>query len=172
MIAIKNIVTNIVVYLFPDGWQCEITNTGMITPEFVALDIQPSTHIIETNVPEPDLYVSGALKYDNGWAVVDQSAVDTVKTQITEKRIVEIVQAMESLFDITARSRGYDSRITCALRAGYPGPFQAEGLAFASWMDTCNATAYQMLAQVQAGTMAMPATTSDALALLPEMVWP
>ena len=86
--------------------------------------------------------------------------------------IAEIVAAMESLFDATAQSMRYDNRITCALRAGYVGPFQAEGLAFATWMDASNAAAYQMLAQVQAGTMAMPATTADALALLPSMVWP
>jgi len=172
MIAIKDTATNTVVYLFPDSCQCEITATGMVTPEFVALDIRPSTHTIETNVPEPDLYVSGALKYDSGWTVIDQAAVDTVKAQIVEKRIAEIVRAMEALFDATAQSRRYDNRVTCAMRAGYVGPFQAEGLAFASWMDASNAAAYQMLAQVQAGTMTMPATTADALALLPEMVWP
>lgn len=76
------------------------------------------------------------------------------------------------LFDSTAQSKHYDNRITCALRAGYPGPFHDEGVAFATWMDNCNAQGYAMLAQVQAGTMAMPATVADALALLDPMVWP
>lgn len=83
-----------------------------------------------------------------------------------------ILQGMTDLFDRTAQSRKYDNRITCALRAGYPGPFHAEGAAFATWMDTCNATGYALLAQVQAGTMAMPVSVSAALALLPTMVWP
>lgn len=104
-----------------------------------------------------------------GWLVVDGVITEPPVPPIT---VDEIVAAMESLFDTTAQSRRYDNRITCALRAGYAGPFQAEGLAFASWMDSCNAAAYQMLAQVQAGTMVMPATTATALALLPEMVWP
>lgn len=42
----------------------------------------------------------------------------------------------------------------------------------ATWMDSCNALAYQMLAQVQSGSMPMPATVDDALALLEPMVWP
>lgn len=84
----------------------------------------------------------------------------------------QIVMAMSVLFDQTAQAKHYDNRISCALRAGYPGPFHDEGAAFATWMDMQNATAYTMLAQVQAGTMAMPATVEDALALLDPMVWP
>lgn len=84
----------------------------------------------------------------------------------------DISHAMDVLFDETARSRGYDSRITCALRAGYAGPFHDEGTAFAAWMDTCYATAYQMLAEVQAGTRPMPTSIPEALSLLPVMTWP
>lgn len=104
--------------------------------------------------------------------IVEADTIQWPATPVPQPTVAEIVAAMESLFDTTAQARRYDNRITCALRAGYPGPFQAEGLAFATWMDTCNATAYQMLAQVQAGTMQMPATTADALALLPAMQWP
>lgn len=104
--------------------------------------------------------------------IVEANTVTWPAPPIIPPTVDEIVTAMEALFDTTAQSRRYDNRITCALRAGYAGPFQSEGLAFATWMDTCNATAYQMLAEVQAGTMQMPATTTEALALLPEMVWP
>jgi len=84
----------------------------------------------------------------------------------------EISAAMDKLFDTTAQAKHYDSRITCAMRAGYPGPFHAEGVAFATWMDSQNAKAYAMLAEVQAGTREMPATVDAALALLDPMVWP
>ena len=84
----------------------------------------------------------------------------------------DIVTAMDALFNAVAQAKNYDNRLTCALRAGYPGPFRDEGVAFATWMDGCNALAYQMLTEVQAGTLTMPATTDQALALLPEMVWP
>ena len=104
--------------------------------------------------------------------IVEADTITWPDPPIIPPTVDEIVAAMESLFDTTAQSPRYDNRITCALRAGYVGPFQAEGLAFATWMDASNAAAYQMLAQVQAGTMAMPTTIADALALLPEMVWP
>lgn len=80
--------------------------------------------------------------------------------------------ALTAHLDSTAQARRYDNRITCALRAGYVGPFQAEGQAFALWMDTCNATAYQLLAEVQAGTRPMPSTTQELIDALPPMVWP
>lgn len=84
---------------------------------------------------------------------------------------VEFDAALTAHLDSTARARRYDNRITCALRAGYPGPFQAEGQAFALWMDTCNAQAYQTLAAVQAGTAPVP-TVAEFIASLPAMTWP
>lgn len=80
-------------------------------------------------------------------------------------------QALDELFNSTAQARRYDSRVTCALRAGYPGPFQAEGLAFAQWMDACNALGYQLMAEVLGGQRPMP-TVPEFLALLPPMEWP
>ena len=59
-------------------------------------------------------------------------------------------------FDSKAKEKNYDNRISCSVRAGYPGPFQAEGLAFATWMDTCNAICYQILADVQAELRPIP----------------
>ena len=96
-----------------------------------------------------------------------------VQVPMGEDEIVSIcVSAMEDLYDITAQSRRYDNRITCALRAGYTGPFQAEGQAFAVWMDTCNATAYQWWAEIEAGTKPMFASTDEFINALPVMVWP
>ena len=84
----------------------------------------------------------------------------------------DIESAMDQLFEQTAKAKRYDSRATCALRAGYPGPYQAEGLAFATWMDAQNAKAYALLAQVKAGKMPMPESVEAALALLDPMEWP
>jgi hypothetical protein len=80
--------------------------------------------------------------------------------------------ALTAHLDATAQARRYDNRITCALRAGYAGPFRAEGAAFAAWMDTCNAQAYALLAAVQAGTQPMPESPEAFIATLPAMVWP
>lgn len=79
--------------------------------------------------------------------------------------------ALTAHLDATAQARRYDNRITCALRAGYTGPFQAEGQAFATWMDACNWQAYQVLAGVQSGALTMP-TVEEFVADLPDMVWP
>ena len=80
--------------------------------------------------------------------------------------------ALDAHLDAVAKARRYTSRFTCALRAGYDGPFRAEGQAFASWMDTCNATAYALMAEVQAGTRPLPATTQELIDTLPAMEWP
>lgn len=107
--------------------------------------------------------------YEDLIATVEAGIVPYVPPPVTVQAITD---AMTALFDSAAQSKHYDNRITCALRAGYPGPFQAEGIAFASWMDGQNAKAYLMLAQVQAGTMPMPESVEAALALLDPMVWP
>lgn len=79
--------------------------------------------------------------------------------------------ALDGFIDMTALRRGYDSRITCALRAAYPGPYQAEGLAFAQWMDACYQQGTQALTEVLAGKRKAP--TIDAfLKSLPSMEWP
>lgn len=107
--------------------------------------------------------------YVNLIALVRSKIVPYVPPPLTAD---DIVTAMDNLFNAVAQAKSYDNRITCALRAGYPGPFQAEGMAFAQWMDACNALVYQMLAQVRAGTMVMPSSVEEALSLLEPMVWP
>ena len=86
--------------------------------------------------------------------------------------VADFDAALTRHLDATAQARRYDNRITCALRAGYPGPFQAEGQAFALWMDACNLAAYTLLAEVQAGTRQLPETTQVLIEALPHMVWP
>ncbi len=73
--------------------------------------------------------------------------------------------------DTVARQRRYDSRFTCSLRAGFPGPFQEEGQVFAGWMDACNMAAYQLMAEVKAGSRAVP-TEADLIAAMPVIEWP
>lgn len=89
-----------------------------------------------------------------------------------DEQIAVFDAALVAYLDATARERRYDNRVTCAIRAGYPGPFQAEGIAFASWMDQCNALAYQLLAEVVAGTRPLPESPQALIDLLPVMIWP
>ena len=91
--------------------------------------------------------------------------------QIMSIMLQRYTAALEAHYDSKAQERKYDNRYTCSLRAGYAGPFQAEGTAFAVWMDACNAQCYTMLAQVQAGTIPLP-TIEEVISALPELTWP
>lgn len=55
--------------------------------------------------------------------------------------------------------------------AGYPGPFQAEGIAFAQWMDDCNATGYQVMSEVESGARG-PLSVAEYIDLLPILELP
>lgn len=107
------------------------------------------------------------------WQVTDlppeQVAQNAQKAQ--DDLLAGYTAAMDDFFDSEARKRRYDNRITASLRAGYPGPFQAQGLAFATWMDGCNALGYQIMDEVLSGQRALP-TVEEFMAMLPPMVWP
>lgn len=85
--------------------------------------------------------------------------------------IAELTASLEDHYDLVARAKQYDNRLTCALRAGYAGPFQAEGTAFAVWMDNCNAYAYEVLADCLSGARGIP-TAEELIAEMPDLVWP
>lgn len=97
--------------------------------------------------------------------------VEAVPGPSNDEIIKALTGALERHYDTTAQSRRYDNRLTCALRAGYAGPFQAEGNAFAIWMDTCNAHGYQVMADVLAGKRSVP-TEAELIAELTPIVWP
>lgn len=88
-----------------------------------------------------------------------------------DRAIASYTAKLEQFYDDKAKERRYANRYTCALRAGYAGPFHAEGVAFASWMDTCNAHAYQIMAEVLAGQRQMP-SIEELIADLPTLTWP
>ena len=112
-----------------------------------------------------------AAQYEDLIAEVEATYVPPAPPSI-EDRIEAFDAALVAHLDATARERRYDNRITCTLRAGYPSPFQADGIAFASWMDQCNALAYQLLAEVVAGTRPMPDSPQALIDLMPVMIWP
>lgn len=118
--------------------------------------------------------------YEQVWQIVRKFAPDSAEetaaiaeaSALAQKQIIkQFDEALTAHLDKAAQSKRYDNRITCALRAGYMGPFQAEGQAFASWMDACNYQAYQVMSEVLSGTRNMP-TVQEFIDSLPEMVWP
>lgn len=78
----------------------------------------------------------------------------------------QLLQAVDGRLNAAANAKGYDSIVTAALRAGYPGPFHEEGVRFATWMDATYAHCYAVLAQVEAGARPIP-TEAELMAELP-----
>ena len=106
-------------------------------------------------------------KWQTTWIIED------LPEEESNKRLLQRYDSiLTSHLDSVAQQKNYDNRITCALRAGYAGPFQEEGIAFASWMDNCNHIAHKYLEDIQNGTRSKPESPSELLSLLPEMVWP
>lgn len=97
---------------------------------------------------------------------------EAVPVEVTPEQIAaQLEAAVDAHINATAQAKGYDSRITCALRAGYVNPWQAEGAAFGVWMDNCYTYCYQVMADVQAAVRTVP-TEAELIAELPPMVWP
>lgn len=98
--------------------------------------------------------------------------IDPPPVVVTPEKIeTDLTAVLNRHLDSVAGQRRYDSRFTCALRAGFPGPFQEEGQVFAAWMDACNMAAYQLMAEVKAGSRAVP-TEAELIAAMPTIEWP
>jgi hypothetical protein len=83
------------------------------------------------------------------------------------RHIAKYEAALDAQLDAVARRYRYDNRFTFALRAAYPGPWRADGIAFAQWMDACNVQAFTLLQEVMAGQAVLP-SLADFIASLPE----
>lgn len=82
-----------------------------------------------------------------------------------------LVGVLNAHLDAVAGQRRYDNRFTCSLRAGFAGPFQAEGQAFAAWMDQCNMTGYTIMQEVKLGQRPVP-SAAELIAAMPTIEWP
>lgn len=114
---------------------------------------------------------------DNGtWralSAAENTAVDTeYQGFVFEETKTTYEKALEEHIDKKANERGYTTIHTASLRAALVNsPYHAEGLVYGAWMDACNAKGYEVLAQVQAGTIPLPAV-EDFIAMLPVLVLP
>jgi hypothetical protein len=75
MQIVKRISDNVVQYMFSDGSNIEITESGLVG-DCIALDILPETHELLTDVTAPDVFIGNALTYEGAWTIVDQAAID------------------------------------------------------------------------------------------------
>lgn len=83
-----------------------------------------------------------------------------------------LTDAIQQHLDETARTHAYDGILSLCTYASSPNPkFAAEGQAGVDWRDACWTKGYEILAECQAGTRAVP-TREELVAELPMMVWP
>lgn len=175
-ILIRN-VDNVVIYAQADLVlsDTELTGDSWRDPHFNTLNAR----IEEADLPAG--WAGGVFSYGAGvWSVFDQVRhAEIVQATAAKARMAifaEYDNALTNHLDAVAfadkwgdQQRG--ARIYCALRAGFPGPWQAKGVAFGTWMDTCNALAYKMLDDFEQGLIPQP-TIGEMIAALPPMVWP
>lgn len=92
----------------------------------------------------------------------------------TEAQIIQaFTDAIQTRLDDFARTRNYDGILSAATYATSTVPkFQAEGQYAVTARDATWAAAYQILAEVQAGTRPMPSQPSDIFPELPVLAWP
>jgi hypothetical protein len=110
-----------------------------------------------------ELRNQGCMMVKNGVVV---PFVAPVVTPTQEQIIAQYETALDAHLDAVAQQYRYRDRVTFAMRAGYPGPWQSDGAKFGTWMDTCNAQAYALLESVLAGEVGLP-SKEDFIASLP-----
>lgn len=160
--------------------RAEFPSTSFPTPfkapegfAVVFITPQPTVDTITQGVREiTPVQVNG--NWQQAWEIyaLDAETVAINQAKAKADLVAQYDHALAKHLDTVAQSKRYDNRTTCALRAGYAGPFQAEGQAFATWMDTCNATAYQWWSEIEAGAKPMFASTEAFIAELPAISWP
>lgn len=100
----------------------------------------------------------------------EAAAIAAAASERREATIASYESALDMHLDSKAKERRYNDRFTCALRAGFAGPYQAEGIAFAQWMDQCNSYAYAQIQLIESGQRQMP-SVDEFLAELPLFEW-
>jgi hypothetical protein len=110
--------------------------------------------------------------YEQVYEVYDlpEDVVLANQQQAFQQKLKQFDDALVNLFEEQAKSKRYDSRITFMVRAGFPGPYQAEAIKFATWVDSCNVFAYKYLEDVVSGIKPIP-TLDEFLSSLPELIW-
>jgi hypothetical protein len=127
--------------------------------------LDPMTQEAEWGAPE---LVDGA--WTQTWTV--RAKTPEEQAAAMQQRIAEFEAGLDAYLDSVAQQRRFRDRHSLALRAGYEGPYQAEAIVFAAWMDQCNVQAYTLLQNVIDGTATPPSSVEELIATLPPIVWP
>lgn len=86
--------------------------------------------------------------------------------ELLEQAKASMESAIQSHIDSQAQSLGYDGIVSACSYAGYINEFQTEAVALGIWRSAVWTKAYQVQADVEAGTIPMP-TIDELIAMLP-----
>jgi hypothetical protein len=127
---------------------------------------------VEVSIEEHAALIDGNSKGKH--IVPDENGLPVLSEplQPTQEQVIKQYEAeLDAHMDGVAKQYRYNDRFTFALRAAFDGPFHAEGVAFAQWMDACNVQAFALLKDVIDGKAALP-TIEAFIASLPVFVKP
>ena len=139
------------------------------------LDFDPEGRFHESlqfHPVQPELvgYIDSQYRW-NGQAWDEPEAGYTLQKMMRAQEQA-FTEAIQQRLDAFARTRGYDSALSCASYATSINPkFAAEGHCIVQARDGTWAAAYGILDAVLAGERPMP-SLEEVFAELPELVWP
>jgi hypothetical protein len=112
-------------------------------------------------------------EWTQGCVVMNYTAAELAAQRAEALRgaAMTLLSGVQGYLNTRAAERQYDSIHSAALRASYPGPYREEGIAYGTWMDTCLAQAYAVIAAAEAGDGGVPAL-NDLIADFPELALP
>ncbi len=174
----KTIIRNTDKLALYTGDYLNLTAEGLRGPGWIdpSLTLETATAL---DLTLPEGFIHGAYAYVEGvWSVANQWIIDAENERIaaekaaqTQREIAAIEAALDAHLDAVAQQYRFADRTRLALRAGYPNPWQALGLAFGTWMDACNTQAAQGLQDFIDGKVPLH-TPEEVIAQLPEFVAP
>lgn len=153
----------------------QVSLPAVLTPEVVSE--YGADAVIPTSQPPITLYQTTTSKVElnkeNKWelvwtiaAITDVALIASIKLSEEISTISQYKSSIQNLLDETARKNEYDNIISASLRAAYAGPFQEEGLAFATWMDACWVAMFKIISDAKESKTDLMSVKS-MLALMP-----
>jgi hypothetical protein len=89
MIAVRDKTTKIVKYLFSDGENVNITETGMTAGQIKAVDIRSNSHEA-VSAPNPGFFFGNMYSFDGTWVIANQSLYDAELEQFKIQKKADI----------------------------------------------------------------------------------
>ena len=129
-------------------------------------------HLAEADLPPQ--WVGGVWSYTNGtWAIADAGRHAQIVADHAANVQASIVVATQIRLDEFAQSRHYDGILSaCTYATSGVLKFAAEGQCCVDARDATWSALYTIMAEVIAGTRAMPESFADVSPLLPALAWP